>query len=79
MTKPFCGDCSRLRISAEGKAYTCLFAAEGADVRSVIRGEVEGMGLGDFLKGLWIGRNDRYSEERGLVEKKKAEMSYLGG
>lgn len=79
VTKPFCGDCSRLRISAEGKAYTCLFAAEGADVRAVVRGEVEGVGILDFLRGLWGGRNDRYSEERGLVEKKKAEMSYLGG
>jgi len=79
VTKPFCGDCSRLRISAEGKAFTCLFAAEGADVRAVLRGEVEGVGVGEFFQGLWGRREDRYSEERGLVEKKKAEMSYLGG
>jgi cyclic pyranopterin phosphate synthase len=79
VTKPFCGDCSRLRISAEGKAYTCLFAADGADVRAVVRGEVEGVNVTDFLLGLWGRRQDRYSEERGLVDKKKAEMSYLGG
>jgi len=79
VTKPFCGDCSRLRISAEGKAYTCLFAADGADVRAVVRGEVGGVGVLEFLEGLWGRRVDRYSEERGLVDRKKAEMSYLGG
>ncbi|YCM45765.1 GTP 3',8-cyclase MoaA [Verrucomicrobiaceae bacterium 227] len=79
VTRPFCGDCSRLRISAEGKAYTCLFAAEGTDVRAIVRGEVEGVGVVDFLQGLWGRRGDRYSEERGRVGKKKAEMSYLGG
>ena len=79
VTKPFCGDCSRLRISAEGKAYTCLFAADGVDVRAVVRGEVEGVTLRDLIQSLWGRRKDRYSEERGLVDTKKAEMSYLGG
>lgn len=79
VTQPFCGDCSRLRVSAEGKAYTCLFAAKGADLRAVVRGDSHGGDIEGFLKTLWGNRDDRYSEERGLIEKTKAEMSYLGG
>ena len=76
VTQPFCGDCSRLRVSAEGKAFTCLFAGEGADLRALIR---KGGDLPSFLTGIWGARTDRYSEERGSVAGTKAEMSYLGG
>ncbi|MCL4166510.1 UNVERIFIED_CONTAM: hypothetical protein GTU68_047872 [Idotea baltica] len=79
VTKPFCGGCSRLRISAEGKAYTCLFASEGADLKRVLRSSQKDEDVLGFLRGLWGARKDRYSEERGRVTKSKAEMSYLGG
>jgi cyclic pyranopterin phosphate synthase len=79
VSQPFCGDCSRMRVSAEGKVFTCLFASQGADLRGRLRSaefdeEVEG-----FLRNLWGARSDRYSEERGMVSQTKAEMSYLGG
>ncbi len=79
VTRPFCRDCQRLRLSADGKLFTCLFAADGHDVRGLLRG-----GAGDdFVRaavaGIWTERKDRYSEERGLVARPKAEMSYLGG
>lgn len=79
VTKPFCGDCSRMRVSAEGKVYTCLFASEGSDLRSIVRGKNEEIGLPEFLRNLWGARSDRYSEERGGAGGPKAEMSYLGG
>ena len=79
VTRPFCRDCQRLRLSADGKLFTCLFAADGHDVRGLLRG-----GAGDdvvraAVAGIWTERKDRYSEERGLVARPKAEMSYLGG
>ncbi len=79
VTQPFCGDCSRLRISAEGKMFTCLFAGQGKDVREQLRSDVSDRELIDFLGNQWKEREDRYSEERGRVIKSKAEMSYLGG
>jgi len=79
VTRPFCGECSRMRISAEGKAFTCLFAAEGRDVREVLRAGADDDTVAKFLAGQWQERTDRYSEERGLVTRPKAEMSYLGG
>ncbi|MDB4408835.1 GTP 3',8-cyclase MoaA [Akkermansiaceae bacterium] len=79
VTQPFCGDCSRLRISAEGKSYHCLFTGKGRDVREVLRSGADDEELSNFLAGGWKKRNDRYSEERGKVEIEKAEMSYLGG
>lgn len=79
VTQPFCGDCSRLRISAEGKSYHCLFTGEGRDVREVLRSGADDEEVAAFLAGGWKKRNDRYSEERGKVEIEKAEMSYLGG
>lgn len=79
VTQPFCGDCSRIRISAQGKSYHCLFAGEGRDVREVLRSGAEDSELAAFLAGGWKKRNDRYSEERGSVMRDKAEMSYLGG
>ncbi|MFT6861643.1 MAG: cyclic pyranopterin phosphate synthase [Akkermansiaceae bacterium] len=79
VSQPFCGDCSRLRISAEGKAFTCLFAGKGADLRECLRSVSSDDEVVRFLTGLWSQRSDRYSEERGEVTKPKAEMSYLGG
>jgi len=79
VSQPFCGDCSRLRVSAEGKVFTCLFAGEGMDLRERLRSAESDDEVIDFLRGLWGQRKDRYSEERGEVIKPKAEMSYLGG
>ena len=79
VTKPFCSDCQRLRLSADGKIFTCLFAADGHDLRGLLRA---GQGLAiltENVRSIWQSRTDRYSEERGRVERPKAEMSYLGG
>jgi len=79
VSQPFCGDCSRLRVSAEGKIFTCLFAGEGVDLRERLRTAESDEEVVEFLGQRWGVRNDRYSEERGKVVKSKAEMSYLGG
>jgi cyclic pyranopterin phosphate synthase len=91
VTQPFCRGCSRLRLSAEGKLFTCLFAATGHDIRSLLRQQESDTALQQDIAALWSARNDRYSEERGNMEKEfetpssseegsqKAEMSYLGG
>jgi len=79
VTRPFCRDCQRLRLSADGKFFTCLFAADGHDIRSLLRGGAGDELLQAAVRGLWSAREDRYSEERGLVPHPKAEMSYLGG
>src|SRR6187397_853271 len=64
VTQPFCGDCSRARISAEGRLYTCLFAARGHDLRALIRSGASDDDLRDAIGGLWRVRADRYSELR---------------
>jgi len=79
VTRPFCRDCQRLRLSADGKLFTCLFAADGHDLREMLRGGVGDEALRAAVAGVWTARKDRYSEERGLVARPKAEMSYLGG
>ena len=79
VTKPFCGDCTRMRLSAEGKLFTCLFTGEGRDVKSLLRNGTNDEQVREILSGTWSQRADRYSEERGKVDVKKAEMSYLGG
>lgn len=79
VSQPFCGDCSRLRVSAEGRAFTCLFASDGADLRDCLRSVDSDEEVTEFIGGLWGKRKDRYSEERGEVDRPKAEMSYLGG
>jgi len=81
VTQPFCGACTRLRLSAEGSLYTCLFATEGHDIRDLLRSEADDEALGGFVDEVWKGRTDRYSEIRssetdGLP---KVEMSYIGG
>ena len=78
VTEPFCGDCNRLRLSAEGKLYTCLFAESGFDVRELLRaGKEETLRLA--IRGVWADRSDRYSERRGAGKNQKVEMSYIGG
>ncbi len=81
VTRPFCGDCSRLRLSAEGKLFTCLFAATGHDLRALLRGGADDATLSRSLASIWSDRGDRYSELRGRLDPRgqKAEMSYLGG
>lgn len=84
VTRPFCSDCSRLRLSADGKLYTCLFAGLGHDVRGLIRRGIDDAGLADRLTALWSGRNDRYSEVRsdggsGVRGGQRPEMSFIGG
>lgn len=81
VTQSFCGDCSRARLSAVGQLYTCLFAAEGHDLRNIIRNGTSDSEVKDRLIAIWHQRNDRYSETRFEVSKKKpkVEMSYIGG
>ncbi len=79
VTKPFCSDCQRLRLSADGQIFTCLFAAEGHDLRGILRSSGGGEMLQSTVRSIWGNRSDRYSEERGQVAHPKAEMSYLGG
>ena len=88
ISEPFCGDCNRLRITADGVAYTCLFAGSGTDLRPWLRPGPDAAGLEQALRGLWRTRHDRWSEERqpfGLPatvapeSRHHAEMAYLGG
>jgi GTP 3',8-cyclase len=81
VTRPFCGDCSRLRLSAEGKLYTCLFATTGLDVRALLRGGADDGAVRDALVQLWQERDDRYSEQRAGhgPAPHRVEMSYIGG
>ena len=79
VSKPFCRDCQRLRLSADGKIFTCLFAADGHDLRGILRSDAGPEVLARTVSSIWTARADRYSEERGQVVWQRAEMSYLGG
>jgi cyclic pyranopterin phosphate synthase len=81
VTQPFCGDCTRARISAEGRLYTCLFGLRGHDLRAKIRAGASDAELQEVLATIWGGRTDRYSERRSAatVSLPKVEMSYIGG
>ncbi|HWH04950.1 MAG TPA: GTP 3',8-cyclase MoaA [Gaiellaceae bacterium] len=81
VTQPFCGDCTRARLSAEGRLYTCLFGVRGHDLRALIRGGATNSDLAEALGAIWSGRTDRYSEVRSerTRELPKVEMSYIGG
>jgi cyclic pyranopterin phosphate synthase len=79
VTKPFCGSCTRARVSAEGVLYTCLFASGGTSLRDVIRA---GGDLGGVIDEVWAKRDDRYSEIRSSNTSRMSvpvEMSYIGG
>lgn len=80
VTAPFCGDCSRARLSAVGVLYTCLFASEGTDLRTPLRAGASDAALRAQIAGVWQDRRDRYSEERGEITRAhKVEMSHIGG
>lgn len=81
VTQPFCRDCSRARLSAVGKLYTCLFAADGFDLRSYLRSGCDDRTLREAVAGIWRRREDRYSEIRSRISipVKKVEMSHIGG
>ena len=84
VSQPFCGACSRARLSSEGKFYTCLFATEGIDLRAALRAGAGDADLENLIRGRWLGRTDRYSELRNELRRsepqpKKIEMYYIGG
>ena len=81
VTQPFCGDCGRLRLSADGQIFGCLFARVGTDLRTLLRSSPDDTGLGEQLEAFWRARADRYSELRasGARSLPRLEMSYLGG
>lgn len=83
VTEPFCGDCSRVRLSADGKMYTCLFAKENQDLRAALRSGISDEQLSEMIAIRWQQRNDRYSEKRQeLAERSKCdriEMYQIGG
>ena len=81
VTRPFCGDCTRLRLSADGKLYTCLFAATGTDIRGRLRDGTGDDDLAALIDEVWTNRDDRYSElrSRSTGDLDRVEMSYIGG
>ena len=81
VTKPFCGGCSRARLSAEGKLYTCLFALKGHDLREPLRSGASDEELAGSIRSVWHKRSDRYSDLRTAetAALPKVEMSYIGG
>jgi cyclic pyranopterin phosphate synthase len=82
VTQPFCGDCSRARLSSDGKFYTCLFAAEGTDLRAPLRGGASDEELLQMIRAVWERRADRYSELRDKLRARgvqHVEMNYVGG
>ena len=81
VSEPFCGACTRARLSSDGKLYTCLFAANGLDLRTPLRAGATDEELLQMLTQIWRKRTDRYSEERaeGKARSEKVEMYYIGG
>jgi GTP 3',8-cyclase len=81
VTQPFCGDCTRARLSADGKVYTCLFAVKGHDLRALLRGGASDEAVATALADIWRARADRYSELRSAAtsDLQRVEMSYIGG
>jgi cyclic pyranopterin phosphate synthase len=95
VTQAFCGDCNRARLSTEGQLYLCLFASQGYDLRTLVRGHAGDANLESAIWHIWQGRSDRYSELRahlpidgdsngsgsnhGKPAPRRVEMSYIGG
>jgi cyclic pyranopterin phosphate synthase len=84
VTQPFCGACSRARLSSEGKFYTCLFATDGLDLRAALRAGAPDEQLIELIGSKWRARADRYSEQREELRRlpaqpQKIEMFYIGG
>ena len=79
VSKPFCGDCNRARISADGSLYTCLFASRGNDLKSLLRMNATKEQIADAVRSIWSLRDDAYSQNRGNKIQEKVEMSFIGG
>ena len=85
VTNAFCGDCNRARLSTEGQLYLCLFASQGWDLRSLLRGDADDAALSAAIASIWQGRTNRYSELRSQLPpseapaRRRIEMSYIGG
>ena len=81
VTQPFCGTCTRARLSAEGRLYLCLFASEGHDLRTRLRRDAGDEEILDAIRAVWRRRDDRYSEIRSeqTAGLPKVEMSHIGG
>ncbi len=84
VTQPFCGNCSRARLSSDGLLYTCLFAQTGTDLRAPLRAGADDAQITRIIRGIWHDREDRYSEQRMMLReregaKPKVEMNYIGG
>jgi GTP 3',8-cyclase len=84
VSQPFCGDCTRARLSSDGVLYTCLFASHGTSLRDALRGGASDEALLELIRGVWLKRTDRYSEQRAMMrraaqEERKVEMFYIGG
>ncbi|MBO4257900.1 GTP 3',8-cyclase MoaA [Streptomyces griseorubiginosus] len=83
VTRPFCGDCTRARLSADGKVHTCLFSSGGTDLRALLRAGASDEELGTAVRAIWDAREDGYSELRGRRRTRsredRVEMSYIGG
>jgi len=82
VTAPFCGDCSRARLSADGRLYTCLFATSGHDLRGPMRAGASDEDLAGIIRAVWTSRDDRYSEQRSEsrnAERRRVEMYEIGG
>lgn len=81
VSEPFCGDCTRLRLAADGTVYTCLFASSGTDIKGPMRAGATDDDLASIVEDVWVHRDDRYSELRGSTPLNfpRVEMSYIGG
>ena len=84
VSQPFCGDCTRARLSSDGVLYTCLFATRGTSLRDALRGGASDDALLELIRNVWLQRSDRYSEQRASLrqaekEQRKIEMFYIGG
>lgn len=83
VTQPFCGDCTRARLSTDGKLVTCLFASDGVDLRPKLRGDTDDEDIRRHIEGIWLKRDDRYSETRTEAthpgEFRRIEMYQIGG
>ncbi|MCH7607736.1 MAG: GTP 3',8-cyclase MoaA, partial [Chloroflexi bacterium] len=84
VTQPFCGDCTRVRLSPEGRVYTCLFASLGHDLKTPLRAGASDDELRESIAAIWRGRDDRYSEQRAALSaagdaRHKIEMFQIGG
>lgn len=84
VSQPFCGDCSRARLSSDGVMYTCLFATQGTSLRDAMRGGASDDTLLEQIRSIWLGRADHYSEQRAELraragDRRKIEMHYIGG